>query len=385
MKRSLWMALAMSVTGSVASFAALGDAHAQSSVTLYGVLDTGVEYVSHANAAGDRLIRMPGTTGELPSRWGLRGNEDLGGGMQATFVLESGFNVRGGDLGQGGRLFGRQAYVGIASAYGKLTFGRQYTMTFWAQTDADILGPDIYGLGALDAYVPNARSDNTVSYLGTFSGLTLGATWSFGRDSAGTSNSPGQGTCAGSVAGHATECRQWSALVKYDSPWFGLAAAYDEQRGGTSAAANFFDGVPPLTLTNPADKDARLQFNGYAKLGPVKLGGGWMGRRVVTDSPALPDVRTNLFFVGAAWQVTPSYIVDGEVYRITNAQHDTRATLGTLRSTYLLSKRTAVYLQAAYLANSAKARYSVSAGGGGTTPAAGMNQTGVMAGIRQLF
>ena len=74
-------------------------AFAQSSVTLYGVLDTGIEYVSHANVAGDHVIRMPGITGELPSRWGMRGSEDLGGGQKAVFILESGFNLRGGDSG----------------------------------------------------------------------------------------------------------------------------------------------------------------------------------------------------------------------------------------------------------------------------------------------
>ncbi|MDR6201422.1 putative porin [Paraburkholderia graminis] len=88
-------------------------AFAQSSVALYGVMDTGIEYVSHANAAGGHVMRMPGITGELPSRWGMRGSEDLGRGLQALFVIESGFNVRGGDSGQGGRLFGRQAWVGL--------------------------------------------------------------------------------------------------------------------------------------------------------------------------------------------------------------------------------------------------------------------------------
>lgn len=140
-------------------------AHAQSSVTLYGIIDTGVEFVSHANAAGDHVVRMPGVTGELPSRWGLRGTEDLGGGYQAVFTLESGFNVRGGDLGQGGRLFGRQAFVGLKGGFGTLAFGRQYTMTYLALQGADIIGPDIYGLGSFDAYVPNGRSDNAVTYV----------------------------------------------------------------------------------------------------------------------------------------------------------------------------------------------------------------------------
>jgi predicted porin len=360
-------------------------AFAQSSVTLYGILDTGIEYVSHANAAGDHVVRMPGITGELPSRWGLRGAEDLGGGYKAVFALESGFNTRGGDSGQGGRLFGRQAWVGIASPYGQLSLGRQYTMTYWAMADADILGPDIYGSGSLDSYLPNARSDNTIGYKGSFHGLTVGATYSFGRDSAGTGNSPGQGTCAGQVAGHSTDCRQWSAMLKYDASVFGVAAAYDEQRGGATAAANFFDGVAPFPLTSGADKDIRMQLNAWVNLFGVKLGGGWVGRHVDTDSPATPNVHSNLFYLGAAYSITPAFTLDGEAYRITNAQQDARATMGTLRGTYSLSKATAVYLQGSYLGNSSHGRYSLSSGGGGTTPAAGQNQTGLMAGIRHAF
>ncbi|SAK65959.1 porin [Caballeronia arationis] len=358
---------------------------AQSSVTLYGIVDTGIEYVSHANAAGDHLFRMPAVTGELPSRWGLRGVEDLGGGYSAVFTLESGFNVRDGTLGQGGRLFGRQAFVGVKSPYGTVAFGRQYTMTYLALMGADIIGPDIYGLGSLDAYVPNARADNSVTYIGAYKGVTLGAGYSFGRDAGGTGNSPGQGTCTGSVPGHATECRDWSVMLKYDAPYFGLAASYEEERGGATAAANFFDGVAPTPLTNAADKDARTHVSAYAQYAGAMLGLGWLGRRVVTESPAVPNVRSNLFFVGASYFVTPAFLVDGEVYRIVNGDHDSRATMGTLRTTYLLSKRTAVYAQASYLSNSAKARYSVSGGGGGTTPAAGVGQTGAMVGVRHMF
>ena len=358
---------------------------AQSGVTLYGILDTGVEYVSHANAAGNHVFRMPAVTGEFPSRWGLRGVEDLGGGNRAIFTLESGFNLRDGSSGQGGRLFGRQAFVGLESAYGTVAFGRQYAMTYLALQGADIIGPDIYGMGSLDAYVPNARTDNSVTYLGSYKGFTLGAGYSFGRDSAGTGNSPGQGTCAGSVPGHATQCRDWSVMLKYDAQYFGAAASYEEERGGTNAAANFFDGVAPTPLTNAADKDVRMHVSAYAKYAGVKIGAGWLGRRVATDSPAVPDARSNLFFVGASYYVTPAFLVDGEVFRIVNSDHDTRATMGTLRTTYLLSKRSSVYAQAAYLANSAKARYSVSSGGGGTTPGAGMGQVGVMVGIKHMF
>jgi predicted porin len=358
---------------------------AAQSVTLYGIVDAGVEYVSHAGRGGDPLVRMPANTGELPSRWGVRGDEDLGAGMHAIFTLESGFNMRGGDLNQGGRLFGRQAWVGISGPFGAVTLGRQYTMTYWAMADADILGPDLYSGGSFDNYIPNARSDNTIAYKGTFYGLTVGATYSFGRDSAGTGNSPGQGTCVGSVPGQSTACREWSAMLKYDTAWFGAAASYDEQRGGAGAAASFFDGAAAIPLTDPADKDARVQLNGYAKLGEFRVGAGWIGRRIVTAAAALPDVRSNLFYLGASYQASPALVLDGEVFRVVNAQQDARGTLGTLRCTYFLSKRTAVYAQTAYLANSAHAQYAISLGGAGAMPPAGMGQLGVNAGIRHSF
>ncbi|MGU7769973.1 porin [Burkholderia sp. MR1-5-21] len=376
---------ALAAAGACAIAFAASSAHAQSSVTLYGIVDTGVEFVSHANAAGDHVVRMPGVTGEMPSRWGLRGAEDLGGGYQAVFTLESGFNLRGGDLGQGGRLFGRQAFVGLKSGFGTLAFGRQYMMTYLALQGADIIGPDIYGLGSLDAYVPNGRADNAVTYIGTYRGFTFGAGYSFGRDGAGTGNSPGQGTCAGQVPGQAIQCRDWSVMLKYDSAYFGAATSYEEQRGGTGAAANFFDGVEPIAFTSSADKDARVHVSAYAQAAGARIGAGWIGRRVTTDSPAAPGARSNLFFVGASYTFTPSFIVDGEGYRIVNSAHDTRATMATLRTTYLLTKRTSVYAQTSYLWNSEHARYAVSGGGAGTTPGAGMGQLGAMVGVKHLF
>jgi predicted porin len=376
MKKSSIVAFAVSV------FSA--SAFAQSSVTLYGILDTGIEYVSHANAAGDHVVRMPGITGEVPSRWGIRGKEDLGGGMAAIFALESGFNLRGGDMGQGGRLFGRQAWVGLQGDWGALTFGRQYTMSYWVLADADLLGPDIHGIGTLDSYLPNARSDNTVAYRGVFKGLTVGATYSFGRDSTGTGNSPGQGTCAGQVPGDVNQCRQWSAMLKYDGANFGVATAYDEQRGGLNAAASFFNGIPPTAITSSGAKDARLHANGYVNLWGVKVGGGWIGRRVEPDT-AVASVRSNLFYLGAEYYVTPALAIQGEGYRVIVQQQDARATLATLRATYFLSKRTAVYTNIAYLWNSAHARFSASAGGGGTTPVAGTGQLAGIVGIRHSF
>ncbi|WP_247420222.1 porin [Ralstonia pseudosolanacearum] len=358
---------------------ASGAAGAQS-VTLYGLVDTGIEYVSHAGSSGNGLVRMPSVTGTLPSRWGLRGAEDLGGGTQAVFTLESGFNTDTGTSGQGGRLFGRQAWVGLSGRYGTLTLGRQYSMAFLSLGDADILGPSQYALGSLDTYIPNARTDNTVAYKGTFGGLTLGATYSFGHDAAG--GVPASGTCAGEQAGSASSCRTVSAMLKYDAANFGVAGAYEEQRGGTGATASFFNGSAAIPFTSASDKDRRIIANGYARLGQAKLGIGWIGRALMS---AAGDVRSNLYFINGSYPLTGALTLDAGLIRIINTDQGRSATMAVLRGVYALSRRTALYAQSGYLWNSANAQYTVSGGGGGTTPGRGMSQLGVMVGMRHAF
>ncbi|WGS50757.1 porin [Paraburkholderia sp. D15] len=98
-------------------------AHAQSSVTLYGIVEDGVDVVS--NVQGSHLVQMAsGVT--AGSRWGVRGTEDLGGGLSTIFRLESGFDLNSGRLGSG-LAFSRNAYVGLQSQQvGTLTLGRQW-------------------------------------------------------------------------------------------------------------------------------------------------------------------------------------------------------------------------------------------------------------------
>ncbi|WP_353189904.1 porin [Pandoraea pnomenusa] len=357
---------------------------AQSNVQLYGLIDSGVEYVNHIGD-GQSVVRIPAGGGEFPSRWGIRGTEDLGGGTSAIFTLESGFNVRAGDMAQGGRLFGRQAFVGLKGQYGTLAFGRQYNMTYVALANSTILGPDMYGMGNLDTYLPNARTDNTITYQGAYRELSFGASYSFGRDSTGTGNTPGQGTCAGSVAGQSTQCRDWTVMLKYERQGYGIAASYDEQRGGPGATAYFFDGLDTIPLSSSADKDARAHVGVFGRHGNFRFGAGWVNRRVTIASGAYPDVHSNLYFAGLSYQPTAAWLFDGELYRIINPDHDSRATMGSIRMTYSLSIRTAVYAQATYIANSAKARYSSSGGGGGTTPNPGVGQMAAMVGMRHSF
>ena len=243
---------------------------------LYGLVDVAVEHVTNVGASGSGLNRMASATGSLPSRIGIRGSEDLGDGLSAVFVLEQGFAPNTGALNQGVAFFGRQSLVGVVAPWGALTLGRQYTMLYWSILDADILGTNIYGSGSLDAYIPNARADNAIAYRGTFSGLTVGATFSLGRDSI-NAGSPAGTNCPGESS-DAKECREWSALAKYDSPAWGAALAVDEIRGGPGAFAN---------LTSSAQKDTRVSVNGYVNLADFRLAAGLVRR----DNGASPPHR----------------------------------------------------------------------------------------------
>ena len=89
---------------------------ASSNVTLYGLIDTGLQYVS--NGPGGHSKTGISTGNLSGSRWGLRGSEDLGDGLSAIFTLENGFDSSNGQTMQGDRLFGRQAYVGLSSRTG---------------------------------------------------------------------------------------------------------------------------------------------------------------------------------------------------------------------------------------------------------------------------
>ncbi len=342
-------------------------------VTIYGLLDQSVEHLSNVGASGASLTREPGLTGSFPSRLGFRGSEDLGNGLKAVFTLEMGMGLDSGTFNQGGRVFGRQAYVGLSGPFGAVTLGRQYSMLYWSQLDADILGPNSFGSGSLDSYLPNARVDNTIAYRGTFSGLTVGGTFSFGRDSVNAGPSPSGTNCAGENAADSSACREWSAMLKYDAPTWGAVAAVDEIRGGAGAFAG---------LTSSAMKDRRSTLAGWTRFGDFKFGAGLIARK---NDASLTTPKSNLWYIGGTYNITPSFSVDGEVFRLDYKNSANQATLYALRATYQFSKRTAVYATAGEISNDGTLAVSVSNAAAGGAPAAGNSQTGLMAGIRHAF
>lgn len=341
---------------------------AQTSVQIYGIVDTGVAHITNADAAANAVTKLPSLTGSVPSRIGFKGTEDLGNGLQAFFVLENGFGPDTGAAGQGGRLFGRAANVGLKGAWGTLTLGRQVNMTFVAGMKADVLGPNLFSVSSIDPYIPNARSDNAIGYMGNFGGFVHGATYSFGRDAVATGG-PAATNCAGEVPGDSKACRQYTALAGYESKAWGINASYDRIHGNTGAAGG---------LASSSNTDVRTTVNGYAILGATKLGAGLMDRET---NAVTGQVESILYYVGAS-QPIGAVTIDAQVARRDTKRSESDVTLFVARLTYALSKRTAVYTSVGRMDNDGSSAVALDVGG---TAGVGVAQNGVMVGVRHMF
>ncbi len=184
MKKSL---IALIALGSFA-----GSASAQTNVTVYGIVDAGIVYDKDVTAADNNWRLQSGL--QSGSRLGFRGTEDLGSGLSAIFTLENGFNVDDGTLAQGGRLFGRQAWVGLKGGFGSVKLGRQQTPLYYALLAIDPFAINLagnaqrifgYGLYAAD---PLSRMDNTITYsTPDVAGFTGQVSYGFGEQAGDTS------------------------------------------------------------------------------------------------------------------------------------------------------------------------------------------------------
>ncbi len=163
----------------LAALGAMASVHAQSSVTLYGMADVWLGQTSSTNAAGTKLTQTKIDSGGFNgSRFGLKGAEDLGGGLKAIFQFESGFDLSTGASTQGGKLFGRQAYAGLQGGFGAVTLGRQYSAYDSLRGDTNQVWDSsfaatgsVWGVGIADY---TSRVDNSIMYqspsFGGFSG-----------------------------------------------------------------------------------------------------------------------------------------------------------------------------------------------------------------------
>lgn len=226
----------------VAGFAATA-AQAETSVTLYGVLDGGVQYQKFKgeDAAGASVSRdLTGMADGVNSgnRWGLKGSEDLGNGLKAVFQLESGFNLGTGQSGQGSRLFGRQATVGLQSdSWGLIELGRQTNIA--SKYFADVASPFgvVFGqanIGSAFSAAGNHRLDNMIMYqTPKFAGFQFGLGYSFNADG---------GQTPDNVNGENPNTRSWTTGLRYGNGPIAAALTYDQAKdadanGGVSMKA----------------------------------------------------------------------------------------------------------------------------------------------------
>lgn len=339
-----------------------GTASAQSSVTLYGVADVGIEYLSNAPSAsgGANLVRM--ASGNMStSRWGIRGTEDLGRGLKAIFDLESGFSVDTGALNNSSRMFDRAAFVGLSGEFGRITLGRQTTPLYDTAVQLDPMGfAPRYSLYRSDDTLAG-RADNAIKYRRTFSGLTVSALYSFGR------------TGAGEIPGHSKVDRNLGASLYYSSGAFAAGLVYDEYQGTSIATQD--------------QRDRRVLAGGSYAFGPVKAYGGY--RWLNGDVGARGAVRSNLYWLGLRYQATPALSLAGAAYYTDFRNSNADPMMFVASADYAFSKRTDLYLNVGYARNKNGSQLGLNGFNAATgVPGSvmpGDNQTGVVGGIRHRF
>nr|WP_315591619.1 porin [uncultured Cupriavidus sp.] len=337
-------------------------AWAQSSVTLYGVADAGLEYLTHTNAAGNSLARV--TSGTMSgSRWGLRGTEDLGGGLRAVFALESGFELDTGVSSQGGRLFGRQALVGLENQWGRLTFGRQQNAFYDLLINYDpmVLG----GKYSAQLVEPNfvGRYDNSVKYAGKFGPVSTVAVYSAAR---GTSLSTGG--FASEVPGDPQSDRAFSAGVEYATGPFGVVAIFEQQ-----------DGTAGVAGQNSSQRDRRFATAANAAFGNSNV---YVGYRWLNGGIAAPK-RSDVYWLGYRYQLLPALALTAAGYYFNDKDSARDPWAAVASANYVFSKRTDAFLTVGYVKN--KAGSNLGLNGFGNTIGTGQNQTGVSMSIRHKF
>jgi len=336
----------------------VGLAQAQTNVTIYGVIDTGINYTNNVPSTTGHSSNIEMVSGEAQgSRFGFKGNEDLGGGLSAVFQLENGFNSANGNLGQGKLLFGRQAFVGLSSkTAGTVTLGRQY------DSIVDFIGP-LTANGNWAGFMfshpldndntdNSFRVNNTVKYTSpTFSGLTFGGLYGFGQ-----------------TAGNNTENRAYSLGASYINGPISAALGYMNLTSPASTTGGAISTNTDGNFLAAKQKVFGAGINwtlGAATLGFVYTNTvlndptaniGYLGNQSIlpTNGSTLTLLKYNNYELNAKYQFTPAFYA-GAMYTYTVGSYETTA--GTpkpkwneigLMADYNFSKRTDVYVQGVY-------------------------------------
>ncbi|TDV16410.1 putative porin [Paraburkholderia caballeronis] len=287
-------------------------AHAQSSVTLYGVVDT---FVTNIHADGKPSVTRMDSSGLYASRWGVRGSEDLGGGNKTNFVLESGINSNDGSQADSNRLFNRQAWVGLSNnRYGEVRLGRQNTPEFLMSGRFDAFFAATQASGWNNMSTATVRIDNAVGYFSpTVAGFKFSGLYARGAVSGGTPLSQDQSN------------QNFHIALEYEKGPVYFGVNHEEVRNGT---------LPYI-------------FKRTSGGGTYTLDKHWQFFFAANDDKTTDDsVHTNVLSASLAYSFTvASRLALGYTYMIDHVSgtgHGNASQLGVMYS-YALSKRTMLY------------------------------------------
>jgi len=366
-------------------------AYAQNTVTLYGTLDAGLVFANNQNGHSNW---QQGSGSVSNTYFGLRGSEDLGGGLHAIFTLESGFNLNNGNFNENDTIFNRQAFVGLQSVqYGTVTLGRQYDSVVDYLAPLSEAGAG-YGDNLAAHPFDNDNLDNSFSVKNAvkyqsanYAGVKFGGLYGFSN-----------------AAGQFSNNRAWSAGASYGNGPLSVAAAYLQLNNSGSnnvgGAISQGDGTAAIAAQLQRTYGAGVNYTyGPANVGLVYTHTQLDGiTGVNVGGTTLPGVAgTNLhldnYEVNGRYALTPAISVaaaytftDGKVSG-SNGSGDPKWQTASLQGDYSLSKRTDVYLEGVYQHASGEiGNFGANVASINTlSPSSTANQTVIAVGLRHRF
>lgn len=350
--------------------------HAQSSVVLYGRIDGGVQYLNHiANGNGGTSSLWSAEGGDWgTSMLGFKGNEDIGGGLNAIFTLETGLQITNGTT-SGGRLFSRRAFAGLKDdEWGTLQAGRNLFIDSDGVWEFDPFVQQAFSSASLVRGRNWQQTSNNVEYHSpVIGGFDVQGQYAFGNQANGFNNG-----AEGEFG------RSDGLMLTYHSKFFDVRGIYDELRDNNGQFTNIFT-------------SSREYFVGAnVRVDAFKIQGAYT-HYSAPDTPAGLADSANYYWLGATYTVNPAWAVTAAGFYVNvgngggDSLHDPsgHATMYTLGATYNFTRRTFLYGTVAYVDNSKQANFSLLAnpreGTTSTSPLQGESQTGAYLGIMHIF
>lgn len=340
-----------------------GAAWGQSTVTLYGRINTSLDYVTNQGTAeGSKNAFRFGDNRFAGSWWGLTGSEDLGGGLHAVFKLESMFSPATGRLVENPSLFHRYAYVGLEQAtYGSLWLGRSMSLTDTMGYYIDPLGEQSIGIGGFAKGRAWGSRANTVTYNSPqIAGFSFRVQNGFGNDANGFQNS-----------------RQFSAEGQYSIGNFTGYALYEEIRDATGKFSSLYSASREYMAGATYKLNNLMLYAGYQQL--VSSGQDTVAD---TNNP-LAATRNQQEWVGLTYQFTSAFQMQAAYFHANVNHGGGVGNLGVIGASYALSKRTTINGTVGAVFNGGKANFALEAGD--IAPLQGHNQQGGYVGIVHVF